>query len=53
MIIIKMKRIISKSGSSFSLRMRRCLQDTFMAFSMTGAKDLHEERAKEKLLSFL
>ena len=52
-IINRLKRIISHSGSSHPVRMKRCLQDTFMAFSMTGTKDLLEERAKEKLLSFL
>lgn len=52
-IMYKLKRIVRHSGPTHAVRAHRTLKNTLMAFAMTGGRDLLEERAKEKLKSFL
>lgn len=49
----RLKRIVRQSGPTHAIRTHRTLKDTLMAFAATGGRDLLEERAKEKLKSFL
>jgi hypothetical protein len=52
-IMYRLRRIVSHNGPTHAMRTHRTLKDALMAFAVTGGKDLLEERAKDKLKSFL